>query len=216
MSKPMRLWAPQLHELGYGVLAVDLRNHGASPDVAGGAVTYGMSEADDVAAAVTYLQDTAATKGIDPERIVLYGGSMGAATVLNTAARGLPGVVGVISDSSYASLSFQAHLDGHKQGYPGFVVDWVLARMDDLAPAPPTRSRPDLALAEMQVPVLLAHCSNDARIAVASYDRLVALAPSGTTTWSHPCPTGLSADHHLDGWMSASYNSTVSAFLGRL
>ncbi|MEK6976612.1 MAG: alpha/beta fold hydrolase [Candidatus Thermoplasmatota archaeon] len=216
MSKVVRMWAPHLHGLGYNLLSIDLRNHGASPDTDPPYVTYGNDEADDVAAAVAYVRAHAGETGIDPERIVLYGGSMGGATVLNAAARSLPGVIGVLSDSSFASLSFQAHLDGDEQGYPGFVVGWVLDRMDALAPSPPTKSRPDLAVQGLAISLLLAHCDDDTRIEAASFERLKHLAPTGTTTWNEPCPRGPSTDHHLDGWMAASYNATVAGFLAGL
>ena len=216
MGKMVRMWAPNLHAAGYAVLAFDLRNHGASPDAGGGLVTYGASEAEDVEAAVGFVRANAENMGVDGERIVLYGGSMGGATVLNAGARSLPGVVAVLSDSAYASFTFQAHADGAKKGYPRAVVDLVLDRMDTLAPAPPSSSRPDLAVQAMDVPLFLAHCSDDARIGRENFDRLVSLAPAGTTTWEAPCPAGLSKDHHLDGWMDAGYNATVLQFLGRL
>src|SRR5205085_6327039 len=72
MGKVVRMWAPFLHAAGYSVLAFDLRNHGASPDAHGGDVTYGVDEADDVAAAVAYVRDHAKELGVDPGRIVLY------------------------------------------------------------------------------------------------------------------------------------------------
>jgi pimeloyl-ACP methyl ester carboxylesterase len=216
MGKMVRMWAPNLHQAGYSLLAFDLRNHGASPDAGLGYVTYGATEADDVAAAVAFVQDNAADFGVDPDRIVLYGGSMGGATVLNAAARGLSGIVAVISDSAYASFTFQAHVDGAKKGYPRAVVDLVLDRMDDLAPAPPSSSRPDLAVQDLAIPVLLAHCSDDARVTPPNFERLVSLAPRTTVAWEAPCPVGLSKDHHLDGWMDPSYNATVLQFLGGL
>lgn len=216
MSKVMRMWGPHLHGLGYGLLSIDLRNHGTSPDTHDGYVSYGNDEADDVAAAVAYLRAHASETGIDPDRIVLYGGSMGAATALEAAARDLPGVIGVLADSSYASLSFQAHLDGDEQGYPSFLVGWVLDRMDALAPAPPTKVRPDRAVQDLPVPLLLAHCDDDVRIEAASFHRLAELAPATSTLWHEPCPAGLSTEHHLDGWMAASYNATVAGFLSGL
>ncbi|MHB1260796.1 MAG: alpha/beta hydrolase [Thermoplasmatota archaeon] len=217
MGKMVRMWATNLHEAGYSLLAFDLRNHGASPDAGGGLVTFGADEADDVAAVVTYVRARAARDPvIDPDRIVLYGGSMGGATVLNAAARPLPGVVGVVSDSAYASFTFQAHVDGEKKGYPRILVDLVLDRMDALAPSPPSSSRPDLAVQEIAVPLLLAHCTDDARVTRPNFERLVEQAPPGTVTWGEPCPVGLSKDHHLDGWMDAGYNATVLRFLDGL
>src|SRR2546428_7958069 len=87
MGRMVRMWAANLHAAGYSLLAFDLRNHGASPDSGNGDVTYGVDEADDVAAAVAYVRAHATALGVDPMRIVLYGGSMGAATVLGAGAR---------------------------------------------------------------------------------------------------------------------------------
>ena len=69
---------------------------------------------------------------------------------------------------------------------------------------------------DLAIPLLLAHCDDDVRVEVASFARLVSLAPPGTTTWHGSCPVGLSSDHHLDGWMFASYNATVAGFLAVL
>ena len=212
MSKVMRLWAPNLHDAGYSVLTLDLRNHGASPDT-NGLVTYGVDEAKDVLAAVAYVRANAAALGVDPDRIVLYGGSMGAAAVLNAAGQHPPGVVAVVADSSFASFSFEAAIDGAAKGYPGLVVDWVVARMDRLASAPPTDSRPERALAGLQVPVLLAHCTDDTNITPPNFKRLQERAPAGTVTWTAACPTGLSKEHHVDGWAQPGYNQTVRSFL---
>jgi pimeloyl-ACP methyl ester carboxylesterase len=216
MGKMVRMWAPNLHAAGYSLLAFDLRNHGASPDVGNGDVTYGAAEAQDVAAAVRFVREHASDRGVDPDRIVLYGGSMGGATVLHAEGSNLQGVLAAIADSAYASFTFQAHIDGEKKGYPRVLVDLVLDRMDQLAPEPPSSSRPDLAVARFPVPLMLAHCSDDARIQPENFDRLASLAPPGTTTWKQPCPVGLSKDHHLDGWMDAGYNATVLRFLDGL
>lgn len=216
MGKPVRLWAANLHRAGYSLLALDLRNHGASPDTPDGYVTYGLAEADDVAAAVRFVQDRAAELGVDPDRVVLYGGSMGGATVLEVAERRLPGVVGVLADSAYASFSFQAQLDGAKQGYPAWLVSLVVAKMDAVAPMPPSDSRPEESLARIDVPVLLAQCADDQRVTRANFDRLAAVAPAGTASWIGDCPAGVSPDRHLDGFMQPGYNETVLAFVDRL
>src|SRR5205085_2060594 len=160
--------------------------------------------------------------GVDPGRIVLYGGSMGAATVLNAAGREPPGVMAAIADSSYASFAFQAQVDGADKGYPAWVVDLVVQAMDDQAPSPPSRSRPDRALLATSMPILLLQCSNDERVTVPNFEHLVQSARTRgvgvlpapiTMTWLEPCPTGLNREHHLDGFAQAGYNGTVLRFL---
>lgn len=231
MGKPVRMWAPFLHAAGYSLLAFDLRNHGASDDGPNGYVTYGVREADDVIAATAWVQDHAADLGVDPDRIVLYGMSMGAATVLDAAGRAPPGLVDVIADSAYASFTFQAQVDGAHKGYPQWVIDLVVHRMDALAPAPPSASRPDEALAHIGLPVLLATCSNDQRVTAPNLQRLTTAAqarrgtpPPWTKLWDRSCEGGLSRDHHVDGaWQGpawsdmtqrlSGYNETVLGFL---
>ena len=80
---------------GYGVLAWDFRAHGKS---GGDICTLGYYEQRDVEAALDY-----ALKQPDVKHIGAWGGSMGAATVILTAAKH-PEIEAVVSDSSFPSL----------------------------------------------------------------------------------------------------------------
>ncbi len=66
--------AAALNELGYATLPVDFRGSGGSSE---SYTTLGYDEAEDVAAAMHYVEET-----LPHARIVLYGQSMGAAAVL--------------------------------------------------------------------------------------------------------------------------------------
>lgn len=70
--------AKAFHELGYAAFLVDFRGSGGSE---GNETTVGVKEADDVAAAVAYVQKLAPTKPM-----ILYGQSMGSAAVLRAVA----------------------------------------------------------------------------------------------------------------------------------
>lgn len=98
--------APFLVRAHFQVLAFDFRAHGDSEGVL---TTVGIDEAEDVRAAVAYLLTRS---DVDPERIALFGWSMGAAAALN-AAVSLPQLRAIVADSSFASLSnlFGANLD---------------------------------------------------------------------------------------------------------
>ena len=85
---------PFVHEGGWNALLIDLRHHGAS---GGSATTFGVTEKDDVAAAVRFARERA------PGPVVLWGVSLGGASVVLAAADD-PTVAGVICDSSYRSL----------------------------------------------------------------------------------------------------------------
>ncbi len=214
MSKIVRHWGGNLHGAGYSLMAFDLRNHGASDDGPQGYVTYGATESHDVLAAVAWVRANAAALGVDPDRIVLYGESMGAASAITAAGTHPRGVVGVISDSSYASFAYQAKLDGKAHGYPDFLTQAVVDRMDFLAPASPSSVHPDHIVADLGLPLLLMHCKDDGRLSASNLDVLLANAPAGTATWREDChdarPT---KDHHVDGWYFPSYNATVQDFL---
>jgi pimeloyl-ACP methyl ester carboxylesterase len=214
MGKVVARWAPHLHELGLNVLAFDLRNHGASDDTANGRVAFGVDEADDVLAAVRFVRAHAAELGADGERIVLYGASMGAVAVLHAAAQHPAGVVAVVADSAFASLEYQAQFDGAADGYPPWLIRMVLQRMDRLADGRPvTASRAEEVVAHVEVPLLLAHCANDARLTPTSLPRIAARA-DGAIVWSEECRYGISATRHVDGYATAGYNATVAGLLG--
>jgi len=99
-SHPYMQWlrlARALVDHGYGVMDVDLRNHGESGNSARGP-SFGVDEAGDVSGAMDFLvQRGAAT------RFVGLGYSMGGQTVLYAAARDRR-VAAVVSDATYADV----------------------------------------------------------------------------------------------------------------
>jgi uncharacterized protein len=90
---------PFLHALGWNALLFDMRHHGAS---GGAATTFGQREKDDVRAAAAFARARA------PGPVVLWGVSLGAASVILAAADD-PAVAGVVGDSSYRSLTDTVH-----------------------------------------------------------------------------------------------------------
>lgn len=86
-----------LAEHGYGSLLFDFRAHGESE---GEMVTYGYAETNDVLAAVDYLL---ARPDVDPQRIGILGGSLGAATAIRAAARSMH-LKAVVVESAFTSL----------------------------------------------------------------------------------------------------------------
>ena len=95
--------AVELVRLGYGALMYDSRNHGLSGPAR---VGLGYNERLDVEGAVRFLRDDVQT----PDRIILFGISMGATAALLAAAE-TPDAAAVISDSSF--LSFKDTVDHH-------------------------------------------------------------------------------------------------------
>lgn len=89
--------AYDLHAHGLQSLLFDFRGHGASE---GDATTLGFHEEQDVLGALAYLRSRS---DVDPDRVGVYGVSMGGATALLTVREGL-GVRAIITDSAFATL----------------------------------------------------------------------------------------------------------------
>jgi dipeptidyl aminopeptidase/acylaminoacyl peptidase len=107
--------AGMLHAAGFGVLLIDMRNHGDS-DVDDGRWAGGSKEFRDVLGAWDWL----VARGVDPSRIGLFGASLGAGTV--TIATGEePRVAATWADSGYYDVDTAAREYAESQGYPGWV-----------------------------------------------------------------------------------------------
>lgn len=90
-------WATVFTAEGYGVLLFDLRARGGSE---GKFVTMGVLEAGDVVAAFNFLKEQ---QGVNPERIAIFGHSMGGATAILATAQ-IPEARILIASSSYTSV----------------------------------------------------------------------------------------------------------------
>lgn len=141
---------------GYHVLLVDQRAHGKSE---GRCLTFGIQERYDCRAWVNYA---AGRFGADT-KILLYGVSMGAATVLMAGGLNLPrNVVGIVADCGYSSPAAIIRKVIRDQHLPIFPV-YQLIRLGgklfggfDLESATVTD-----ALAHCDIPVLLIHGGDD-------------------------------------------------------
>ena len=111
-DREVLLPAGMLSRLGYGVLMLDLRDHGES-SVEDGRMAGGTEEYRDVMAAIDWL----IAQGVDPERIGAAGASMGAATVLVAGGQD-DRISAVWADTSYAAIETRTAEELEARGFP--------------------------------------------------------------------------------------------------
>lgn len=143
-------------ELGHNLLLVDQRAHGKSR---GRTITFGIKERWDVLSWVEYALERF---GMDT-KILLFGISMGASTVLMASELPLPeNVKGIVADCPYSSPIKIIRFVGRKMRIPAAVAavfSWVGAKVYggfDLRETDPVR-----AVRQAKVPILLIHGESD-------------------------------------------------------
>jgi dipeptidyl aminopeptidase/acylaminoacyl peptidase len=111
-DRDVLLPAGMLSRLGYGVLMLDLRDHGGSSQE-DGRMAGGTDEYLDVMAAVDWL----VAQGVEPDRIGALGTSMGAATVIVAGGQD-ERISAVWADTSYADLETRIAEELDARGLP--------------------------------------------------------------------------------------------------
>jgi hypothetical protein len=166
--------AGMLHRAGFGVLMLDMRDHGSS-DFEDGRWSGGVEEYLDVLGAWDWLL----AQGHAPERIGLFGTSLGAATV--TIAMGEEAQVAATwADSSYSDFDAATVEYVESEGWPGWVTSAGLfvgriVSGDDFGSLEPGEELEKLARrpysivhGDQDTTVLLHHAYDNARIATAA------------------------------------------------
>ena len=160
---PLVAWLPGA---GFNVLMLDYRGFGRSQ---GRPTLDGV--VDDAAAALAHLR---ARPGVDGDRLVVLGQSLGGGTALRLLARDSAGVRMAVIEAAFASYRGIAR-DAAMQSV-------VLAPLVPIAsPAlPPAKDDPVTALPLLRVPVLLVHGTADEVIPFKHSEQLAAAALAGT------------------------------------
>ena len=160
-----------LRDRGFAVLMLDLRGHGES---AAARMSYGLHERHDVLGAVDWL----IARGFAPQRIGLFGASMGGACAIGALAHD-PQLVGpLVLDSSFADFGEMMRRNFSRlSGMPRWLLPSTLWWSRRLLRADLRRLRPADELARSpRRPLLVVHARNDPFVAV---DHAHALARAG-------------------------------------
>ena len=148
--------APFLVRNHFNVLAFDFRAHGESGGIF---TTLGIDEAQDVRGALDHL----AARGVDMDRVALFGWSMGAAAALH-AMPIAPEVRAVVADSSFARLtnvvSSELTRMSELPAYP--FVPLILFFASHMTDREPGDNEPEREARAIQRPLLVIQGSKDA------------------------------------------------------
>jgi pimeloyl-ACP methyl ester carboxylesterase len=134
--------------LGYDVIAYDSRGHGLS---GGDRCTYGYFEKEDLRRVIDQA-------GAD--RVILFGGSLGAAVALQTAPLE-PKVRAVVAMSTFSDLRTVATQRAAVIHFPSFAIDWAFERSERDGQFVVDEASPLRAAPRITVPVLLIHGAAD-------------------------------------------------------
>lgn len=197
---------PFYRQLGWSVLAFDLRGHGES-----GAARLGLGlwEKGDVLGAMDFLT----SQGIPPAQVLLQGWSLGAVAVMLAAAECEEPPLGVVADSPYSRLVPVLLANLHKRtGLPSFTNWGVLLMGRLLFGLNPWQVRADLAAEELHrrgIPLLLIHGEDDELVPPEHAREILAAYPEAQTWIVPDCG-------HALAWKREEYFQVLSSFLESL
>ena len=198
--------AHDLAQAGYGLLLLDLRAHGESE---GTVSSLGYNEVRDVRAATRYVQQR---PGVDPERIGVYGASMGAAVAIMAAAE-LPELKAVVADSSYASVEWVVRNQFQKlDGVPPWLGPVVVAMGSWQIGVDASQIAPVQRVGRISPrPLLIVHGEQDEMFLLENAALLAAAAGEPKEIWIGP-----GVRHtQMYGTDPVAYVNRVSAFYDR-
>ena len=186
---------------GYGVLLLDLRGSGAS---GGERRTLGYEETRDVRGALAWLEG----EGFKPQRILLHGWSMGAATVVRSAPGA--GVAAVIEEAGYADLPLILRKQiPESSGLPRFFNPGIFLAAKLFLGLDPWAVRPaeDAArLREEGVPLFIVHSTAD-EVVPFEHAELFATAYPDAAFWK------IEGFEHVEAYTHPEYRGKILNFL---
>ncbi len=170
--------AGMLNKAGFNVLMIDLRNHGDS-QVIDGHYAGGVVEYRDVLGGWDWLVNT---KKFAPQKIGLFGMSLGAATAL-IAMGEEPKIAAVWEDSSYADINVAISGELTRNNFPTMLEGAGIFMGKLISNRDLTAKSPLAAMAKLNNrPVFITHGTADTRLSVQyAYDLAAAAKASGET-----------------------------------
>ena len=168
----------KLHPAGCNLLAFDARSHGRS-DADGNSNMLKFSE--DIRAAI----DEAVRRGADPERLGVFGHSVGGAASIHAAAHD-PRIHAVVTVGAFAHPGILMRADLRKKGMPGILVTLILAYVQHTIGATFDEIAPEAQIGRIEVPVLLVHGERDDVVPLEHAHRLAAAAGPNVTLLTLP------------------------------
>jgi pimeloyl-ACP methyl ester carboxylesterase len=202
--------------LGYTSLVVSYRNDGEGPRRGSGRSTLGVTEVDDVDAAIQYAIENGA------RQVVLFGWSMGAQVALQLAARPRYSqlIAGLVLESPVLDWVATIKANCARAGLPDaagiLALPWLtsplLARAIGLPGSIPLRDLDWIARAqELAVPTLILHGENDDSAPQAVSRTLAQLRPDLVQIELFDADHTMTWNSDRDRW-----RSTVAAWLSKL
>ena len=199
--------AGMLHRHGYGVLLVDLRDHGTS-DADDGHWSGGADEWQDVLGAWHWLRD----QGYPARSIGMLGLSMGAGAV-SYALGNEPAIAAAWLDSPYADILSMSMTVARQKGMPEVVAPGALLMGQVISGVDILGGSPERAIADHLDgrPLAIVHGTDDGTIPVEQGRRLAAAAVRGGTA---VVPWIVEGARHVESAfvLPAEYERRVVAF----
>jgi uncharacterized protein len=183
--------AHRFYQMGFSVLLMDYRGYGLSEGSF-------PSEAQVYEDAETMWDYLIQERQIPPDRIFVYGHSLGGAIAIELAMRH-PEMAGLIVDGSFSSLRDMVNLNLSLRLFP---VDWLLTQEFNSIQKVP----------ELQTPVLFIHGLADTTVPPSMSQTLYAAAPDPKKLYLVP-----EAGHNNVAEMAgAEYQQTVQSFMQKI
>ena len=194
-------------QMGQNVLLIDERAHGKSQ---GRSITFGIKERQDLLCWIEY----ALKRFGSDTKILLYGVSMGGATVLMASELNLPAnVKGIVADCPYSSPLDIILEVGKQTGYPPKLIrPFVILGAKIFGGFDVRETSAEEAVRHAKIPIIIIHGADDNFVPAAMSESIANANPDMITRYTFP-----GADHALSYMVDTPrYRKLVSDFMSKI